>query len=166
MDHGTLTDNNGRETDFRHLILIMTTNAGGQDISRASMGFNVQDHSTDGLKVIEKQFSPEFRNRLDAVIQFSILSEDAISLVVEKILSELQSKLNDKKVSLSVDSLAKNWLISRGYDQIMGARPMQRLVKEILKKPLAEELLFGGLSANGGKVQVSVENGEIIIQVN
>jgi len=166
MDHGTLTDNNGRETDFRHVILIMTTNAGGADISRASIGFNVQDHSTDGLKIVEKQFSPEFRNRLDAIIQFNILSKEAIYLVVEKILAELQSKLNDKKVSLSVDNPAKDWLVTRGYDKIMGARPMHRLVKETLKKPLAEELLFGGLSTNGGKVKVTVENNEIKITVN
>ena len=166
MDHGMLTDNNGRETDFRHVILIMTTNAGGQDISRASMGFNVQDHSTDGLKIVEKQFSPEFRNRLDAIIQFNILSKEAVYLVVEKILAELQSKLTDKKVSLSVDSPAKDWLVTRGYDKIMGARPMHRLVKEILKKPLAEELLFGGLSVNGGKVNVTVEDDNIKITVN
>lgn len=166
MDHGTLTDNNGRETDFRHIILIMTTNAGGQDISRASMGFNVQDHSTDGLKIVEKQFSPEFRNRLDSIIQFNILSKEAVYLVVEKILAELQSKLNDKRVSLSIDNPAKDWLVNRGYDKIMGARPMQRLVKEILKKPLAEELLFGGLSVNGGQVSVTVEDDKIKITVN
>ena len=166
MDHGMLTDNNGRETDFRHVILIMTTNAGGQDISRASMGFNVQDHSTDGLKIVEKQFSPEFRNRLDSIIQFNILSKESVYLVVEKILAELQSKLTDKKVSLSIDTRAKDWLANRGYDKIMGARPMHRLVKEILKKPLAEELLFGGLSVNGGKVNVTVEGDNIKITVN
>jgi ATP-dependent Clp protease ATP-binding subunit ClpA len=166
MDHGTLTDNNGRKSDFRHVILIMTTNAGAQDISRASIGFNVQDHSSDGLKIIEKQFSPEFRNRLDAVIQFNALSKEAVFLIVEKLLAELQSKLSDKHVSLSVDSPAKDWLANRGYDKIMGARPMQRLVKEILKKPLADELLFGCLSNNGGSVKVTVENDEIKINVN
>ena len=166
MDHGTLTDNNGRKSDFRHVILIMTTNAGAQDISRASIGFSVQDHASDGLKIIEKQFSPEFRNRLDAVIQFNALSKEAVFLIVEKLLAELQSKLNDKHVSLSVDSPAKDWLANRGYDKIMGARPMQRLVKEILKKPLADELLFGGLSNNGGSVKVTVENDEIKINVN
>ena len=166
MDHGTLTDNNGRKADFRHVILIMTTNAGAQDISRASMGFNFQDHTSDGLKIIEKQFSPEFRNRLDATIQFNTLSREAVFLIVEKLLAELQAKLNDKHVSLSVDSPAKDWFANRGYDKIMGARPMQRLVKEILKKPLADELLFGDLSNNGGKVQVTVENNEIKINVN
>ncbi|MGD0465710.1 MAG: ATP-dependent Clp protease ATP-binding subunit ClpA [Gammaproteobacteria bacterium] len=166
MDHGTLTDNNGRKADFRHVILIMTTNAGAHDISRASIGFNVQDHSSDGLKIIEKQFSPEFRNRLDATIQFNTLSKEAVFLIVEKLLAELQAKLNDKHVSISIDSPAKDWLANRGYDKIMGARPMQRLVKEILKKPLADELLFGGLSNNGGKVRVTVENDEIKINVN
>jgi ATP-dependent Clp protease ATP-binding subunit ClpA len=166
MDYGKLTDNNGRETDFRHVILIMTTNAGGQDISRASMGFSAQDHSTDGLKIVEKQFSPEFRNRLDAIIQFNVLSKESVYLVVEKILAELQSKLNDKKVSLHIDNPAKDWLVAKGYDKIMGARPMHRLIKEILKKPLAEELLFGELSVNGGKVKVTVEEDQIKIKLN
>lgn len=166
MDHGTLTDNNGRKSDFRHVILIMTTNAGAQDISRASIGFNVQDHSSDAIKAIEKHFSPEFRNRLDATIQFSPLSKEAVYLVVEKLIAELQAKLNDKKVNLSIDLTAKDWFASKGYDKIMGARPMQRLLKEILKKPLADELLFGQLSGNGGTVQVTVENDEIKINVN
>ena len=166
MDHGTLTDNNGRKSDFRHVILIMTTNAGAKDMSRASIGFNVQDHSSDALKILEKQFSPEFRNRLDATIQFNALSKEAVYLVVEKLLAELQSKLNDKRVSLSVDLNAKDWFAKKGYDKIMGARPMQRLLKEILKKPLADELLFGELSNNGGTVQVTVENNEIKINVN
>lgn len=166
MDHGTLTDNNGRKSDFRHVILIMTTNAGAKDMSRASIGFNVQDHSSDALKILEKQFSPEFRNRLDATIQFNTLSKEAVYLVVEKLLAELQSKLNDKRVSLSVDLNAKDWFAKKGYDKIMGARPMQRLLKEILKKPLADELLFGELSNNGGTVQVTVENNEIKINVN
>lgn len=166
MDYGTLTDNNGRKADFRHVIFIMTTNAGAQDISRASIGFNIQDHSSDGLKAIEKQFSPEFRNRLDATIQFNTLAKDSVYLIVEKLLAELQSKLNNKNVSLSVDHPAKNWLVNRGYDKIMGARPMHRLLKEILKRPLADELLFGELSNNGGKVLVTVENDQIKINVN
>ena len=166
MDRGILTDNNGRETDFKHVILIMTTNAGGHDISRNSMGFSEQDHSTDGMKIIEKQFSPEFRNRLDSIISFNILSKDAVYLVVEKVLAELQAKLNKKRANLSIDQAVKDWLVDHGYDKIMGARPMQRLIKETLKKPLAEELLFGQLSNNGGKVNIVVENDLIKIKLD
>lgn len=166
MDRGILTDNNGRETDFKHVILIMTTNAGGHDISRNSMGFSEQDHSTDGMKIIEKQFSPEFRNRLDAIVSFNILSKDAVYLVVEKVLAELQARLNKKRANLSIDQAVKDWLVDHGYDKIMGARPMQRLIKETLKKPLAEELLFGELSNNGGKVNIVVENDLIKIKLD
>ena len=160
MDHGTLTDNNGRKSDFRHVILVMTTNCGAQELSRVSMGFKEQDHSSDGAKAIEKKFSPEFRNRLDAVVQFKALSRDAVYLIVEKILAELQGRLKSN-VLLNVDPNARNWLADHGYDKLMGARPMDRLVKDVLKKPLADELLFGELSVHGGRVSVTVDKNEL-----
>ena len=161
MDHGTLTDNNGRKADFRHVILVMTTNAGAHEMTRGNLGFVEQDNSTDGLKVVEKRFPPEFRNRLDAIVQFSQLNKDDIYLIVEKILAELQGKLRNKKVKLEIDEPARDWLAEHGFDQLMGARPMDRLVKEALNKPLANELLFGELSNSGGLVEVTVENGEL-----
>jgi len=160
MDHGSLTDSNGRKTDFRHVIIVMTTNAGAEEMTRTSIGFTEQDHSTDGLNVIKKKFSPEFRNRLDAIIQFRPLQPDAIDLIVEKIITELQSRLGERQVILEIDNPARDWLASRGYDRQMGARPMNRLIKDRLKKPLASELLFGSL-LDGGRVNVTVENGEL-----
>ncbi len=157
MDHGTLTDNNGRKSDFRHVILIMTTNAGAEELSRSSMGFTHQDHASDGMRALEKRFSPEFRNRLDAIVQFKPLAQEAVFLIVEKLLHELQSKLSDKKVSIDVNQEARTWLVQHGYDQKMGARPMDRLVKDLLKKPLANEMLFGQLAVKGGKVEVVVD---------
>jgi ATP-dependent Clp protease ATP-binding subunit ClpA len=160
MDHGTLTDNNGRKADFRNVILVMTTNAGAADISRRSIGFTSQDHSTDGLQAIEKLFSPEFRNRLDAIIQFQSLAAETIASVVDKFLFELEAQLAEKQVALEVTSEAKVWLAERGYDPLMGARPMARLIKDKIKKPLAESLLFGELS-QGGKVRIREEDGEL-----
>ncbi len=165
MDHGTLTDTNGRKTDFRHVILVMTTNAGAEDINRSSIGFTEQDHSSDGLNVIKKKFSPEFRNRLDAVIQFKALSRIAIDLIVEKFLTELQARLEEKHVTLEVDKGARDWMAFNGYDKQMGARPMARLVKDKLKRPLANEILFGSLAEGGGRVSVSVENGELRVNI-
>ncbi len=165
MDHGTLTDNNGRKADFRNVILIMTTNAGAEDISRRSIGFTKQDHSTDGMEAITKMFTPEFRNRLDATIQFSALDRRVIKTVVDKFLVELQTQLDDKNVLLEVSDAAREWLSEHGYDEKMGARPMARLIQEKLKKPLAEEVLFGDLSASGGVVEVDVSEGEIAIAV-
>lgn len=162
MDHGTLTDNNGRKSDFRNVILIMTSNAGAQEMGRSSIGFSEQDHSTDGMEVINRMFTPEFRNRLDAIIQFEPLCEDVILNVVDKFLDELQGQLNDKKVYLNVDSNAKNWLAEHGYDKKMGARPMRRLVQDKIKKPLAEKILFGEL-ASGGEVKIKVKKGELDI---
>lgn len=163
MDHGTLTDNNGRKADFRNVILIMTTNAGAQQMSRASMGFTTQDHSTDAMESIKKMFTPEFRNRLDAIVQFKALAPDIIETVVDKFLVELQAQLDDKRVHLEVDPQARKWLAERGYDEHMGARPMARLIQEKLKKPLAEEVLFGRLSETGGEVYVTVEDDELSI---
>jgi ATP-dependent Clp protease ATP-binding subunit ClpA len=163
MDHGTLTDNNGRKADFRHVILVMTTNAGAQEISRRSIGFSLQDHATDGMEIISRTFTPEFRNRLDGIIQFAPLAQSTITYVVDKFLTELQSQLDDSRVMLYVDEEAKRWLAERGYDEKMGARPMARLIQESLKKPLAEQILFGELS-EGGTVHVSVESSELAFE--
>lgn len=153
MDNGFLTDNNGRKADFRHVVVIMTTNAGAVVSSRNAMGFTDQDHSSDGMIEVERLFSPEFRNRLDAVIQFEALSRQDIASVVDKFLSQLQGQLDSKGVSLEIDEQAKKWLAYNGYDEKMGARPMSRLIQEKIKKPLAEEILFGRL-ASGGKVRL------------
>ncbi len=165
MDHGTLTDNNGRKSDFRNVVLIMTTNAGAEEMSRASIGFAQQDHSSDGKEALKKMFTPEFRNRLDAIIQFSALSEEVIKTVVDKFLVQLQSQLDEKHVHLEVEEEARQWLANNGYDAKMGARPMARLIQEKLKKPLAEMVLFGELS-NGGTVRVTVEEGELHLETD
>ena len=159
MDHGTLTDNNGRKTDFRHVILIMTTNVGAADASRSSMGFMHQDHSNDNADAMKRAFSPEFRNRLDAIVQFKPLPTSVIESVVDKFLVELQAQLDDKRVILEVDEAAREWLSEKGYDRLMGARPMQRLIQDELKKPLAEMILFGDL-VNGGTVEVTVNDAD------
>ncbi|OLU17013.1 ATP-dependent Clp protease ATP-binding subunit ClpA [Pseudomonas sp. PA1(2017)] len=161
MDHGTLTDNNGRKADFRNVILIMTTNAGAETASRASIGFSYQDHSSDAMEVIKKSFTPEFRNRLDTIIQFGRLSHETIKSIVDKFLIELQAQLEDKRVMLEVSDAARDWLAEQGYDVQMGARPMARLIQDRIKRPLAEEILFGELSEHGGTVHVNLENGEL-----
>ena len=164
MDHGALTDNNGRKADFRNVIIVMTTNAGAQEISRASIGFTTQDHSSDGMEAIKRMFAPEFRNRLDAIIQFKALSPETVQHVVDKFLFELEGQLHAKNVTLAVDEEAKLWLAERGFDPQMGARPMARLIQESFKKPLAEQLLFGTL-AEGGHVRVSVRDGELAFDI-
>lgn len=158
MDHGALTDNNGRKSDFRNVIIVLTTNIGAESISRASIGFTEQDHSSDNQEAMKRAFSPEFRNRLDSVIQFKSLPTTVIESVVDKFLTELQAQLDDKQVVLDVDQSARDWLATNGYDRLMGARPMQRLIQEHLKKPLAEMILFGELADHGGNVAVSVKN--------
>jgi len=164
MDHGTLTDNNGRKADFRNIILIMTTNAGAESISRSTMGFTVQDHTTDGSEAVNKMFSPEFRNRLDSIIQFKPLDKDIILNVVDKFIIELEAQLEEKNVSIDFNYEAKTWLAEHGFDQAMGARPMARIISENIKKPLADEILFGQLS-KGGKVRVILDDkGEIAFQ--
>jgi ATP-dependent Clp protease ATP-binding subunit ClpA len=160
MDHGALTDNNGRKADFRNVILVMTTNAGAQEMSRPSIGFATQDHSTDGMEAIKRLFSPEFRNRLDAVIQFKSLAPETVQHVVDKFLFELEGQLHAKNVTLELDAEARQWLAERGFDPLMGARPMARLIQEEIKKPLAEELLFGQL-AEGGHVRIGVRDGRL-----
>ncbi len=166
MDHGMLTDNNGRKADFRNVVLVMTTNAGAQEMNRASIGFAEQDNSTDGMEVIKRLFTPEFRNRLDAIVQFSALSVEVVKTVVDKFLTELQAQLDEKRVTLDVDDAAREWLARQGYDEKMGARPMQRLIQEKIKRPLAEDLLFGDLASGGGVVRVTVEAGELLVEVD
>ncbi len=161
MDHGTLTDNNGRKADFRNIVLVMTTNAGAQEMSRASIGFTQQDHSTDGMGILKKSFSPEFRNRLDAIIQFAALDAHSIARVVDKLVVELESKLGSNNVTLELDDAARSWIAERGYDPKMGARPMARIIQEHIKRPLAEELLFGSL-ADGGHVRITVGDDDTI----
>ena len=165
MDHGTLTDNNGRKADFRNVVLIMTTNAGAQESSRNSIGFSEQDHSSDALEVIKKMFAPEFRNRLDAIVQFGALSLEVVKTVVDKFLTELQVQLDDKRVTLEVDDSAREWLAKEGYDEKMGARPMQRLIQDKVKKQLAEDLLFGDLSQSGGTVRILIEDNDLKLDV-
>jgi len=164
MDHGTLTDNNGRKADFRNVVLVMTSNAGAQEMGRSSMGFTEQDHQTDGLEIIKRAFTPEFRNRLDGIIQFKALSTDAILRVADKSVLELEMLLQDKNVTLEIDNDARQWLAEHGYDVTMGARPMARLVQDKIKRPLADELLFGKLS-DGGHVRVVLRDGELTLDL-
>ena len=159
MDHGTLTDTNGRKVDFRNVILVMTTNAGAHEMNRASVGFTTQDHQSDGTEIIKRTFTPEFRNRLDAIIQFSPLDQKTILHVVDKFVAQLEAQLESKKVEVYVEASAKQWIAERGYDVKMGARPMQRIIQDHIKKPLAEEILFGRLE-NGGKIVVRASDDE------
>ncbi len=165
MDNATLTDNNGRKADFRNVILIMTTNAGAEALNRPSIGFRTQDHSSDAGEMVKKTFTPEFRNRLDAIIQFHALDREVILGVVDKFLTELQAQLDERAVVLDVDQEARDWLAEHGYDPAMGARPMARLIEEQVKKPLADKLLFGELSENGGTVHVRVRNDNLDLSI-
>lgn len=164
MDHGTLTDSNGRKTDFRNVILVMTSNAGAQVMSRRTMGFTEQKHELDGAEELNKIFTPEFRNRLDAIVQFGALDDKTLAHVVDKFLVELETQLDEKKVSINVDEDARKWLATKGHDPKMGARPMARVIQDHIKKPLANELLFGELT-RGGHVNVSVRDGELDIEI-
>jgi len=165
MDHGTLTDNNGRKADFRNVILVMTTNAGAEMMSRASIGFTQQDHRSDGMEAIKRMFTPEFRNRLDSIVQFGNLNIEVVKTIIDKFLVQLQGQLDEKNVFLQVTDSARNWLAENGYDPKMGARPMSRLIQEKIKKPLAEEVLFGELSNGGGTVIVSEVDNELVLSV-
>ena len=164
MDHGKLTDTNGREANFRNVVLVMTTNAGAAQAARRSIGFVEQSHATDAMEVIRKAFAPEFRNRLDAIIQFGALDFEHILRVVDKFLIELEAQLQEKHVSLTVDADARRWLAEHGFDPQMGARPMSRVIQENVKRPLADELLFGKL-AQGGRVYLGVKEGKIDVRV-
>ncbi|HYL72026.1 MAG TPA: AAA family ATPase, partial [Candidatus Dormibacteraeota bacterium] len=155
MDHGTLTDNNGRKADFRHVIIVMTTNAGALEMARPSIGFTHADNASAGMEALRRIFTPEFRNRLDAVIQFAPLDTATIERVVDKLIVEVEMQLEQKGVTISLDDAARRWVAEKGYDPKMGARPMARTIQEHIKRPLAEELLFGRL-AGGGHVRVSV----------
>jgi ATP-dependent Clp protease ATP-binding subunit ClpA len=155
MDHGTLTDNNGRKADFRHVIIVMTTNAGAADMARPGIGFTQTDNASDGMEAIKRLFTPEFRNRLDAIVQFGVLDSRTIERVVDKLIVEVEAQLEQKGVQLSIDDDARQWIAKKGYDPKMGARPMARVIQEHVKRPLAEELLFGKL-AGGGTVRVSL----------
>ncbi len=163
MDRGVLTDTNGREANFRNVVLVMTTNAGATQAARRTIGFTQQDHSTDAMEVIRRTFSPEFRNRLDAVVQFQPLSSEHILRVVDKFLIELEAQLHEKNVSLSASGEAREWLARNGFDPLMGARPMARVIQERIKRPLADELLFGKL-AGGGRVVIGVDGDTLSVQ--
>ncbi|NGP54809.1 ATP-dependent Clp protease ATP-binding subunit ClpA [Thioalkalivibrio sp. XN8] len=165
MDHGTLTDNNGRKADFRNVIIVMTTNAGAQEASRASIGFTEQDHATDSMEAIKRLFSPEFRNRLDGIIEFQALDANTISRVVDKLVVELEAQLQDKLVTLELDDDAREWIAAKGYDPKMGARPMARVIQEHIKRPLAEELLFGSLVAGGHiRVRLDADRNQLVLE--
>ena len=164
MDHGTLTDNNGRKADFRNVVLVMTSNAGAQDLVKSAIGFKEQDMSRNNNEAINRTFTPEFRNRLDAIVWFNALPENVILLVVDKFLTEVQGQLDDKQVNLHVDVAARKWLAKTGYDVNMGARPMARLISDKIRKPLANEILFGKLT-QGGDVYVSLDSDELNIRI-
>ena len=164
MDHGTLTDSNGRQIDFRNVIVVMTSNAGAQEIARSTVGFTEQDHSSDGMEVIKRLFTPEFRNRLDGIIQFKELGTEVIANVVDKFIAQLESQLADKRVEITVDEDAREWIGKRGYDAQMGARPMARVIQDYIKRPLSEEILFGTLS-KGGRVKVILREDELALEV-
>jgi len=163
MDRGVLTDTNGREANFKNVIVVMTTNAGAQQASRRGIGFVKQNHTTDSMEVIRRMFTPEFRNRLDAIIQFNSLDFEHILRVVDKFLIELEAQLSEKHVALDVDADARRWLAEHGFDPQMGARPMARVIQEKVKRALADELLFGKL-ADGGKVKLGVRDGELLVE--
>jgi len=156
MDHGTLTDNNGRQADFRNVIVIMTTNAGAESMQKSVIGFSAKREAGDEMAEIKRMFSPEFRNRLDATISFKALDNEVILRVVDKFLMQLEAQLHEKKVEAHFTDELKAWLAGEGFDPMMGARPMARLIQDTIRRGLADELLFGKLAA-GGKVLVDVD---------
>ena len=164
MDHGRLTDSNGKSVDFRNVILIMTTNAGAAEMAKQQIGFGRGEKLEAGIEAIEKAFTPEFRNRLDAVIPFAPLETDVVRKVVDKFVMQLEVQLGDRQVDIVLDDPARDWLAARGYDKANGARPLARLVQEKIKKPLADHLLFGDLE-QGGVVEVTVVDDELVVTV-
>ena len=164
MDHGTLTDNNGRKADFRNVIIIMTTNAGAVQSARNSMGFTKQDHASDDMQAIQKMFTPEFRNRLDSIVRFNPLGVDVIAKVVDKELLEVERQLLEKDVQLNIDKQAREWIAEQGFDEAMGARPLARLIQSEIKRGLADELLFGELQ-QGGTVNITVVDSELDFRI-
>jgi ATP-dependent Clp protease ATP-binding subunit ClpA len=165
MDHATLTDNNGRKADFRHIVLIMTTNAGAQELSARRVGFGAEGADPGNARsAIEKTFSPEFRNRLDAWVAFDSLPKEIILRVVDKLVKELSDQLAEKKITVELTSAGREWLAEHGFDRTMGARPMARLIQNEVKKPLAEKILFGELQ-HGGKIRIGASGGKISLEV-
>jgi ATP-dependent Clp protease ATP-binding subunit ClpA len=160
MDYGKLTDHNGKTVDFRNVILIMTTNAGASDLAKAAIGFGSEVRVGDDEEAINRLFTPEFRNRLDAVISFAALTPETIGRVVDKFILQLEEQLADRNVTIELDDEARKWLGTKGYDKLFGARPLARIIQEHIKKPLAEELLFGKL-VKGGVVHVQVKDGKL-----
>ena len=160
MDYGKLTDHNGKSVDFRNVILIMTTNAGAIDISKKGIGFNSSRSNTDSDEAINKLFSPEFRNRIDSTIHFNHLTKDIVLSIVDKFIIEIEAQLDEKRVTLSIDSQTKEYLADEGYDEVYGARELARVIQEQIKKPMAEELIFGSIS-KGGHVDVTFNEGKI-----
>jgi len=160
MDHGKLTDHNGKTVDFRNVILIMTTNAGAADLARPAIGFGRDARVGEDQEAIQRLFTPEFRNRLDAVISFAGLSQEIVARVVDKFVMQLEAQLADRNVTIELSSAAREWLAEKGYDPLYGARPLARMIQEHVKKPLAEELLFGRL-AKGGAVKVGLKDGAL-----
>jgi ATP-dependent Clp protease ATP-binding subunit ClpA len=163
MDHATLTDNTGRRADFRNVILIMTTNAGARELMAQPLGFAASKSGDPAKKPLERLFSPEFRNRLDAIVRFDTLSTETIKQIVEKQINELRAALRPKQVSLELSEAARDWLAEYGYHRDFGARPMSRLIDDKLRKPLAEAMLFGDLADGGGVALVDVAEGEITL---
>jgi ATP-dependent Clp protease ATP-binding subunit ClpA len=163
MDHATLTDHTGRQADFRHVILIMTTNAGAQEMAASAIGFGKGTNQEKGRKALERLFSPEFRNRLDAVVQFGKLTPEAVERVVDKFMTELEAQLEARRVSIHLTPAARSWLAERGYDPTFGARPMARLIQQEIKRVLAEEMLFGQLK-DGGRVEVDAGESGLVFR--
>ncbi|MEM7684983.1 MAG: AAA family ATPase, partial [Pseudomonadota bacterium] len=163
MDHGTLTDHNGKSVSFRNVILIMTSNAGAQEQARAAIGFGRDRREGADTEAVERMFTPEFRNRLDAVVSFAPLPKDVILMVVEKFVMQLEAQLMERGVTIELSPEAAEWIADTGYDDKMGARPLARVIQENIKKPLAEELLFGAL-AKGGLVRITVEDGKLKLE--
>ncbi|MGC8468312.1 MAG: AAA family ATPase, partial [Acetobacteraceae bacterium] len=164
MDHGKLTDHNGKTVDFRNVILIMTTNAGAADMAKPAIGFERETRVGEDEDAVKRMFTPEFRNRLDAVIGFAALTTEVVARVVEKFVMQLEAQLADRNVTIELSSAAKEWLAERGYDRLYGARPLARLIQDSVKKPLAEELLFGKL-VKGGSVRVTVKDGKLDFEI-
>jgi len=164
MDHGKLTDHNGRTIDFRNVILIMTTNAGASELAKSAIGFGRDRRTGEDTAAIERTFSPEFRNRLDATISFGPLSKEVILQVVDKFVLQLEAQLMDRNVLIELSKSAAEWLAKKGYDDRMGARPLARVIQEYIKKPLAEELLFGKL-AKGGIIKVGLRNNKLVLKI-
>jgi ATP-dependent Clp protease ATP-binding subunit ClpA len=163
MDHGKLTDHNGKTVDFRNVILIMTTNAGASDLAKEAIGFGRSGREGEDADAIKRLFTPEFRNRLDAVIAFAALTPEVVARVVEKFVMQLEAQLADRNVTIELSSAAKEWLAERGYDRLYGARPLARVIQEHIKKPLAEELLFGKLT-KGGSVKVTLKDNKLAFE--